>query len=313
MKALITGASGFVGTFMTRAVMNKGIDVLGVSRSTSFKNGIETGDYRCDILDKESLKEILNSYKPNYIVHLAGPAYIPDCFNRPEYTYDTIFTGTLNLLESIRELQLVTRILYVSSADIYGGATKGVLSEEDPYEPNNPYSSAKACAELLCKQYYLSYGMDILIARPFNHTGPGQSTDFVCSSFAYQVAQMKRNGKQELYTGNIDVKRDFLDVRDVVEAYLCILEKGVIGDVYNVCSGNATPIRDIVNILFQQAGIVDPIIRIDQKKIRKTDIKVRLGDNSKLTLTLNWKPKYTIEETIADLFIYWKENIHVKE
>jgi GDP-4-dehydro-6-deoxy-D-mannose reductase len=312
LRALITGASGFVGTFMMQAAMSKSMDVLGISRTISFINGQKTNEYKCDILEKTKLKKILRNYQPDYVIHLAGPAFIPDCFNQPQLTYDTIFNGTLNLLECIRELNLRTKVLYVSSADIYGGATKSVLSENDAYEPTNPYSSAKACAELLCRQYYLSYGMEIIIARPFNHTGPGQSADFVCSSFAYQISLMKQSNDNLLFTGNIDVQRDFLDVRDVVDAYLCLLEKGIVGEVYNVCSGKATLIRDIVDILFRQAGSTDYRIIVDHEKARKNDIQVRVGDNAKLTSMSDWKPKYSIERTLADLYQYWKENLHVK-
>lgn len=313
LKALITGASGFVGTFLTKAIMNKGMDVLGIARSASYVNGEETIRYKCDILEKDRLKEILEEYQPDYVIHLAGPAYIPDCFNRPEFTYETIFKGTLNLLEAIRELDLRSRVLYVSSADIYGGGSEGILAENEPYEPTNPYSSAKACAELLCRQYYLSYGIEIIVARPFNHTGPGQSTDFVCSSFAYQVALMKLSGNRELYTGNIDVERDFLDVRDVVDAYVLLLERGQAGEVYNVSSGKATRIRDIIDILFSQNQFADYTIVVDQEKARKNDVQIRFGDNGKLTSISDWAPQYSIEQTVTDLYQYWKEHLHAKE
>jgi GDP-4-dehydro-6-deoxy-D-mannose reductase len=291
-----------------------GMDVLGISRSQSSINGIYTDEYNCDILDKTRLKEILSSYKPNYIVHLAGPAFIPNSLNHIKQTYDIIFDGTLNLFESITELGLSSKILYVSSADVYGSGEGRCLSETDPYDPLNPYSSAKACAELLCRQFYNTHGLDCVIARPFNHTGPGQSVDFVCSSFAYQVASMRigEHDVNKLYTGNIDVKRDFLDVRDVVEAYYRLLMLGKPGEVYNICSGIATSLRDIIQSLFRVAGIEKYDIINDPIKTRKDDIPIRLGDNQKLKTLTAWEPCYSIETTVKDIFEYWKENIHVE-
>ncbi|MFC4599700.1 GDP-mannose 4,6-dehydratase [Cohnella hongkongensis] len=312
MKALITGASGFVGTYMTKILMDHGTEVLGISRSISYLNGELSNKYSCDILDKDGLKGILKKYNPDYIVHLAGPAFIPNCLNQPEITYDTIVKGTLNLLEVMRSLELNARMLYVSSADVYGGRSEGILTEKEQVVPANPYSSAKACAELLCRQYYMSYGMDIIVARPFNHTGPGQSTDFVCSSFAYQVAQMRKRNTHELFTGNIDVQRDFLDVRDVVNAYMQLLQKGKSGEVYNVCSGSAIMIRDIIDILFRLARISNYQIILDQEKTRQNEIQIRFGDNNKIKSISNWSQRYSIEQTITDLYQYWKENLHVE-
>ncbi len=312
MKALITGASGFVGTYMTKILMDHDSEVLGISRSTSYLNGQKSSIYNCDILDKGGLNSILKDYRPDYIVHLAGPAFIPNCLNQPEFTYATIVKGTLNLLEVMRNLELSTKMLYVSSADVYGGRSEGVLTEMEQVVPANPYSSAKACAELLCRQYYLSYGMDIIVARPFNHTGPGQSTDFVCSSFAYQVAQMKNNNTDKLFTGNVDVWRDFLDVRDVVNAYMQLLQKGKSGEVYNVCSGSAIRIRDIIDILFRVAEISDYRIILDQEKTRQNEIQIRFGNNNKIKSISDWSQQYPIEQTITDLYQYWKENLHVK-
>lgn len=312
LKALITGASGFVGSAMTRALQDNRIEVLGISRSRSTINGLETDQYHCDIMDKSKLRAILNSYRPDYIIHLAGPAFIPNSFNAPEKTYDVIFRGTLNLLEAVRELNFSTRMLYVSSADVYGAGRGDALSELSPLEPVNPYATAKACAELLCKQFYYSYGTDVVIARPFNHTGPGQSNDFVCSSFAYQIAQMLECDEKRLVTGNVDVERDFLDVRDVVEAYYGLLKAGKPGEVYNVCSNNAISIREIVRMLFETAGIKEYQIYVDGNKLRENDVKLRIGDNTKISKAISWSSKYRLEQTLSDLFEYWRGRLNVE-
>lgn len=311
LKALITGASGFVGKVMTNTLLNSNVEVMGISRTDSSLNGQLTEKYKCDIQDKTRLRELLKLYKPNYIIHLAGPAFIPSSINKPEMTYDIIFRGTLNLLENVRELKLDSRILYISSADVYGASSKSFLSEMDIIDPNNPYASAKACAELLCKQFYHSYGTDVLIARPFNHTGPGQSPDFVCSSFACQIAKMQFSNKRSLVTGNIDVERDFLDVRDVAQAYLGLLKHGITGEIYNVCSSRAISIRRIIEMLFEEADIREYDLKLDKDLVRKKDIPLRVGDNSKLVRSINWIPQFSINETVKDLLSYWKENAHV--
>jgi GDP-4-dehydro-6-deoxy-D-mannose reductase len=313
LKALITGASGFVGTVLSQAMMERNIEVVGISRSRGFINNQDNDQYKCDILDKSKLITILQSFQPDYIVHLAGPAFIPDSFNKPQKTYEVIFNGTLNLLESVKELELTSKILYVSSADVYGLGNKSILNEMEHFDPINPYSAAKACSELLCKQFYNSYGLNIVTARPFNHIGPGQSTDFVCSSFAYQVAAMENREEKKLITGNIDVKRDFLDVRDVVEAYIQLLLQGVNGEAYNICSGVAISIRGVIEILFKQAGIIHYEVEINPLKVRKNDIPIRLGDNSKIRLLTGWSPTYRIEQTIADIYNYWREKLHAEK
>lgn len=310
LKALITGASGFVGGFLTEFLIGKGLDVLGISRSEGFLNKEKNIKYRCDILNADGLENILQSFQPDYIIHLAAPAFIPTSLKLPKQTYDLVFLGTLNLLECVRKLELNTKILYVSSADVYGNSLNPVLSELDSCKPINPYSSAKACAELMCQQYFHSYGIDVVIARPFNHTGPYQSPDFVCSDFAYQIASMTKNSEKKIFTGNIEVKRDFMDVRDVVDAYYKLLTYGQSGEIYNVSSGRASSIREIITMLFNHAGITKYEIVTDPQKVRSNDVPIRIGDRTKIFQHTGWKPVYVLNETIEDLYRYWKEQLH---
>ncbi|MDP4096273.1 GDP-mannose 4,6-dehydratase [Paenibacillus sp. P96] len=310
MKAFITGASGFVGSFLTESLLSKGLDVVGIARSKGFVNGQESAEWRCDVLDAGRLEAILRSYRPDYVIHLAAPAFIPASLKAPKPTYEIMFQGTLNLLECVRKLGLDSKILYVSSADVYGDSRKATLTEEDPCKPINPYSSAKACAELMCQQYFHSYGLDAVMARPFNHTGPGQSKDFVCSDFAAQIAGLTEYSEKKLYTGNIDVRRDFLDVRDVAEAYCRLLTDGRSGEIYNISSGYAVSIREIIGLLFNHAGIADYEIVQDPQKVRMHDIAVRAGDSSKLRRDTGWQPRHSLSETIQELLQHWKEQLH---
>jgi len=297
---------------LTETLLKRNMEVLGISRSMGYLDGKPDTRYQCDILKKNMLKKIVASYRPDYIVHLASPAYIPHSLRNPKKTYQTIFGGTLNLLEIVSELRLPSRILQVSSADIYGRNLKDLLQEDEPYDPINPYSAAKACAEILCKQFHATYGLDIIIARPFNHTGPGQSADFACSNFACQIATMRPDEDKVIYTGNVDVRRDFLDVRDVVEAYTRLLEKGQSGEIYNVCSGQGIFIREIIKKLYHIANFPDGKFEIDPKRARRDDIKSRVGDNRKIVTTTGWTPKIGIDQTLSDLYLYWKEKRNVE-
>jgi GDP-4-dehydro-6-deoxy-D-mannose reductase len=289
------------------------IETLGISRTAGYVNGQLSTEFQCDILDKSKLNYIISEFKPDHIYHLAGPAFIPESFHEPSKTYEVIFNGTLNLLTSVRESGLDCKILYVSSADVYGRNSSEILSEYEPCDPINPYASAKSCAELLCKQFQQTYGMKVVIARPFNHTGAGQSHSFVCSNFAKQIVTVMQSGYTDakLFVGNIDVKRDFLDVRDVVDAYNDLLNVGLSGEIYNVCSGKAVSVRQIIEWLLEFTGIGDCEIIVDPSKVRENDIVVRIGNNEKLKELTGWTPNYDLKDTLKDLISYWKEHSHV--
>ncbi|MGG3838358.1 GDP-mannose 4,6-dehydratase [Paenibacillus thiaminolyticus] len=311
LKALVTGASGFVGLRLIEKLSDQNIDVLGISRTKSYENLRETGKWKCDILDQAALTNIVSDYRPDYLFHLAAPAYIPDSYNNPRETYNIIFNGTQNLLEIAKGYVPNVRMLYVSSADVYGQNLNNRIKETDPYDPINPYSAAKSCSELLCLQYHQSFETQVVIARPFNHTGPGQSKEFVCSNFALQVAKIANDSgsNKTLYTGNIEVERDFLDIRDVVDAYHRLIDKGSVGEIYNVCSGRATSIQEIISTLFEIAGINDYVIKSDPLKVRKSEISKRVGDNSKLIECTEWKQKYELKQTLAQLLYFWRRKI----
>lgn len=311
LRVLVTGAGGFAGTHLMKKLSEENFEVMGVSRTSGFINQKAENHWRCDIQDKSRMKHIIEEFRPDRIYHLAAPAFIPDSYKVPRRTYDIIFNGTLNILECIKELELKSKFLFVSSADIYGNALPDnqILTEAIGFHPINPYSSAKACSELLCRQFYETYGTQIVIARPFNHTGPGQSEDFVCSNFAKQIAMMNKTKNRTLLTGNIDVSRDFLDVRDVVNAYYDILEKGTIGETYNVCSGKCISIRQVIEMLFESSEISSYYISEDLTKMRSKDISIRLGSNEKLRGATAWKPDYNIKDTLMELYHYWRERI----
>ncbi|MGG4144500.1 GDP-mannose 4,6-dehydratase [Paenibacillus algorifonticola] len=306
MKALITGVSGFVGSFLSEELLANNFEVVGLSRTPSSNKNIE---YRkCDILDEGKLKQILQEVKPDHIYHLAGSAFIPISYERPIETYRTIVNGTLSLYEIIRNLEIDSKVLYVGSAEVYG-IGKGVpFTEEDLFHPTNPYAGAKAAADVISEQYAKAYNMKIIRVRPFNHTGPKQSSEFVCSNFAKQIALLENEGKQNIRVGNINVSRDFLDVRDVVHAYLLLMKHGKVGEVYNVSSNKSVSIGELLNSLLLFSNIQNPTVEIDSSKVRKKDTFVRVGDSTKLQGDTGWYPKHDLKDTMRDLLAYWREH-----
>lgn len=304
MKALITGVSGFVGTYLSDRLLECGYDVVGLSRTRPSNK--EVNYIHCDITDSRLVEQVLKQVRPDEIYHLAGSGFIPSSYKDPAETYRTIVNGTLNLYESLRKLDFDSKVLYVGSAEVYGEGKGKAFNEEDLLHPSNPYAGAKACADAISEQYAKTYGMKIIRTRSFNHTGPKQSSDFVCSNFAKQISNMERYQKKIIRVGNINVKRDFLDVRDVTKAYYLIMQKGISGDIYNVSSNNGVTINKLLNYLLEFSFIEDPIIEIDTDKVRRKDASVRIGDNRKLINHTGWHPEIELKDTMRDLLMYWR-------
>ena len=312
MKVLITGASGFVGSHMVDFLLERDFEVVGTFNTKPLKNK-DLKQYPCDINQYDEVKEIMKEVQPKYIYHLAGPAFIPDSFNRPRETINTIVSGTLNVLEAVRETEIDTKILYVGSANEYGDFNNAdlPLREDATLYPLSPYAVGKASASLLCYQYSKMYDLPIIRVRPFNHIGPGQSERFVCSSFAKQIVEIERGLKKpQLAVGNLEAHRDFLDVRDVVNAYWSILDKGRAGEVYNVCSGTTVVVKDVLNKLIKNSNLRDQIeVIISSDKLRNNDFSIIYGDCSKLKEATEWAPQYSLEKTLEDILQYWRETL----
>lgn len=307
MRALITGVSGFVGTFLSEKLIDNGYEVVGLSRTPAQNKNIEY--IACDIRDSDRVYNVLKDSKPDEIYHLAGSGFIPISYSRTDETYNTIVNGTLNLYEALRKLDMDSKVLFVGSAGVYGDGKGAPFTEIDLLHPNNPYAGAKACADLISEQYARAFNMRIIRARPFNHTGPKQSQDFVCSSFAQQIANVEKQISSFIRVGNLDVKRDFLDVRDVVDAYTLLMKKGKDGEAYNVSSNHAVSISELLRLLLEHSKLENPLIEIDTNKVRELDAYIRLGNNTKLIKDTNWSPKYEIKHTMRDLLNYWRDTV----
>ncbi|HZE87561.1 MAG TPA: GDP-mannose 4,6-dehydratase [Methylomirabilota bacterium] len=315
-KILITGISGFVGKFLAEHLLSKGeYEIVGTYRSENsisqldtIKNSIKLE--KADLLDPEAVAHVITSNKPDAIFHLAAMTSPKESFDNPSQTITNNITSQLNILEVLRTNAMKqVRTLIIASSEVYGMIDKSDLpvDEETKLQPISPYAVSKIAQDYLGLQYYLTHKLDIIRVRPFNHVGPGQSNRFIVSDFAQQIAEIEK-GKRDpvMKVGNLDAKRDFTDVRDIVKAYGLLLEKGVAGDVYNIGSGRSYKIKDILSILLSFSKKETKIVT-DPAKVRPVDIEEIICDSSKLHTLTGWKTEITLEKTLQDVLDYWRE------
>ena len=299
-RLYVTGAGGFVGQHLAKMVAG---GIFGECELHSMPDGL-------DIRDADGLRASIASVKPDWVIHLAARSFVPDSFVNPRETFDVNVLGTLNLLCALRDEGFTGRLLYVSSGDVYGSVPEDALpvSEQRPAAPRNPYAVSKLSAETLCRQWYFSENMDVVIARPFNHIGPGQDSRFVVPGFARQICRIAA-GKQEarMVVGDLDVSRDFSDVRDIVSAYAALLREGQAGSVYNVSSGREVMIRSILRQLCDLAGVY-PAIDEDQTRLRPNEQRRMVASSERLQRDTLWKPQISLEASLAQILEYFRTN-----
>ena len=314
MKALITGISGFAGSHLAEFLIEKGYEVFGTffdkstfSNLNGFVNKIKV--YRCDIRNYDALKNVIEDVKPDEIYHLAAISFVPTSLKEPKLTFDTNLYGTLNLYQAVIDLEMNPMILFVGSADEYGIVNENDLpiKEECPLNPMNPYSISKTSADFLSFFYFKNYSLNIIRVRPFNHIGPKQSPEFVASDFAKQIAEIEKGLREPIIkVGNLEAKRDFTDVRDMVRGYWLALDKGEPGKVYNICSERAIQIKGLLNHLLELSSRKVEIMK-DQKRMRPSDNPILQGDSSKFRRRSGWKPEILLDKTLKDILEYWRK------
>ncbi len=312
--ALITGYCGFVGGYLAGYLYEQGCRVYGTYFAASppaseqhracsrFVTGVE-----CDMTKRSDVRRMLQQVRPDFVYHLAAQSHVPTAWKRPAATFKVNVIGTLNLLQTIHELGLQPRILSVCSADEYGDvrADELPLAETAPLRPMNPYATSKVAQDFLSQQYAKAPGLDVVRVRPFNHTGPGQNTAFVCSRLAWQVARIELGMQEPVLTvGNLKPRRDFLDVRDVMRAYHLALQKGRQGEVYNIASGKARSIQSILDMLVSYGGR-DVRIERDDSLYRPADVMEVRGNATRLRRSTGWRPLISFETTLHDILDYW--------
>jgi GDP-4-dehydro-6-deoxy-D-mannose reductase len=291
MKALVTGAGGFVGHHLERHLLESGDEVTGTDRST---DGL-------DVLDAPALLDLFRRVQPEVVYHLAGASDVGGSWQTPQATFRANAEGTLNVLWAAREAG-TERVLTIGSADVYGkvSAQDLPISEDLPLQPVSPYAASKVAADYVALQAHLGYDQHVVRARPFNHLGPGLTVRFVAPALAGRVADNERKGEKVVRVGNLSPKRDFTDVRDVVRAYRLLVERGHAGQVYNVCSGTAIAVQELAEQFISMATI-PMTLEADPDLQRPVDIPVLLGDNSRIVADTGWTPEIPLHQTLEDL------------
>lgn len=288
-KVLLTGINGFTGKYVHDLLVEQGYTVIGLVQDNPTNN-----DCVCDITDKKSVILCLDEIKPNYIIHLAALSFVGHCDKKA--FYDVNVFGTTNILEAVYELNLnVRKIILASSANVYGNPINVTrIHENISPSPVNHYAMSKLAMEYMAKTWFDK--LPIIISRPFNYTGVGQNNSFLIPKIVSHFKQRRKT----IELGNIDVSRDFSDVRDIANAYLSLLKSDVKSEIFNLCSGNVYSLNSIINICEQLVGY-EINVNVNPDFVRMNEIKTLGGDNSKLYDDINFKSVYSIEQTIKDM------------
>ena len=299
MKTLITGCNGFVGRHAVTALRKAGHEVVGCDVSCPPASPIPC--LPMDVRHLDSIVQVLATVRPDAILHLGGIAFVPLGWTDPQLVFSVNTIGTLNLLDAVRQHTPATRVLVVTSAEVYGShPAPAPLTEDAPYRPDNIYGVAKAAADHASLLYAAHHHLPVMVARPSNHIGAGQSRDFVSSSFASQLAGIAAGAPALMQVGNLDQRRDFTDVRDVVHAYALLLEKGQAGQAYNIASGRMIPVREIFDTLCDIAN-VHPRVEVSPSLFRPNESRPSY-DTSRIQSQMGWKPEIPLRQTLETIY-----------
>jgi len=310
-RVFITGATGFAGRHLM-ALLSPLENIVYGTAYPQPPRPEEKNFFPLDLRAERDVFDAVRQAGPQWVFHLAAVSNVGFSWAHKRETLETNVMGTFHLFEALKKFAPEARVLFVSSSDIYGfspgvgAAEPTAFSEDDPFHLASPYALSKYEGELMAGFYSRFEGLDIVIVRPFPHTGPGQSADFVCSDWARQVIRMERGSQDPVIrVGNLEVQRDFTDVRDIVRAYILLLQKGKKGEVYNVCSGRGVALREILEILLSSSSRAVRVEK-DPEKQRKVDIASLVGDNRKIKTEAGWEPQVPLQKTLADLVDYWR-------
>lgn len=313
MKSLIIGGAGFVGTHLIRYLNNEMKHKVVVTKmpteNISITENIQV--LNLDILDKDMILEVFEQVKPDYIFHLAAQSSVALSWKNPALTIDVNIKGTVNILDALRESGIKARILLIGSGEEYGKVLENEIpiQENNMLRPGNIYAATKVCQNMIGKIYVDAYNLDIIMVRAFNHIGTNQTPNFVVADFCKKVAEIEV-GKSDpvIKVGNLNSQRDFTDVRDVVRAYALLIKCGKAGETYNIGSGHAVRIKELLDIILKYSNI-DIQIEVDHSKFRPVDIPIIQADTKKVFETTGWKPKIGLEQTIKETLDYWRKQV----
>jgi GDP-4-dehydro-6-deoxy-D-mannose reductase len=317
MRVLITGFTGFVGSHLADyLVARSDVEVFGMYRWRSRMDNVEHLRDRvqlveCDLRDPGAARHVIRDVRPDRVFHLAAQSYVPTSWLVPGETLSGNVLGQLNLFEAVRELDRPIRIHVAGSSEEYGLVLPAdtPIREDCPLRPLSPYGVSKVTQDLLAYQYWQSYRLHVVRTRGFNHTGPRRGDVFMTSNFARQIAEIEKGLREPVVlVGNLDSVRDFTDVRDMVQAYWLALDRGVPGDVYNICSGRGHTARQVLDILLDLAH-VKVTVREDPARMRPSDVTLLVGDCSKFQSITGWRPTIPFDVTLKDLLEHWRKRV----
>jgi GDP-4-dehydro-6-deoxy-D-mannose reductase len=289
MRALVTGGKGFVGQWLAAHLAEQGDDVAVI-------------DLETDVADGAAVRPVIEDVGPDAVYHLAAMTHVGESWENPSQVLRVNVLGTAEVLAAARAVRPDARVLVVSSAEVYGivGPEQLPLDEAAATVPASPYAASKLAAEAVAFQAWRGYGQAVVVVRPFNHIGPGQSPAFFVPALARRIVEARRTGASALSVGTLTTRRDFTDVRDVVAAYRLLMERGVPGDVYNVCTGVDVSMAEVAAQLLALAG-AELSLETDPALVRPVDVPVLRGDATRLRRATGWVPRITLATTLADV------------
>ena len=294
MRALITGGKGFVGQWLAAHLKDRGDEVAVIDMET-------------DVADGPAVRRVIGDVTPDAIYHLAAMTHVGESWENPSQVLRVNVLGTAEVLAAARSLDTSPRVLVVSSAEVYGIVTPAQLplGEDTPAQPASPYAASKLAAEAVALQAWRGFGQPVVIVRPFNHIGPGQSPNFFVPALAKRIVEARRSDARSLPVGNLTTRRDFTDVRDVVTAYRLLIEQGESGAVYNVCSGRDVAMSEVAGNLLELAG-ANLTLETDPALLRPVDVPVLRGSAALLRSATGWEPRIPLATTLADVLTSWE-------
>jgi GDP-4-dehydro-6-deoxy-D-mannose reductase len=314
MRVLITGMNGFAGSHLADLLIAETHWMLiGASRNaTGDRSSPRMSWWNFDLRDADAVKRLIRLERPDLVIHLAAQPYVPAAWDDPWATFEMNVRPQQNLFDALLSQRLTPRILIASSNEVYGppaDADELPFRETRPTRPVNPYGVSKVAQEAMALQYRRSHGLDVVVARPFNHIGPRQTMSSVANQFAQQIAEIEAGMREPvLRVGNMSAERDFTDVRDVARAYFALIKLGEPGEIYNICSGQPRSVQALLDAMLSQAKTAISI-EPDPAKMRPADTPVSYGTNAKLSAATGWVPQIAFEQTVADILDDWRERV----
>ncbi|MBQ6697292.1 MAG: GDP-mannose 4,6-dehydratase [Lachnospiraceae bacterium] len=310
-KGLVIGAAGFVGNYLIEEMCANGMEAYATKLPYEKLENPKAKVYDLDIMDKDAIVALLFEARPDYIFHLAAQSSVGLAWKNPGLTIDVNIKGSINVMDAVRELFYKPRVLLIGSGEEYGHIQpdETPIKENNLLRPGNIYAATKACQNMIGSIYSKAYDLELMMVRAFNHIGPGQAPMFVVSDFCKQVAEIEKGLKEPVMkVGNLAARRDFTDVRDVVKAYVKLVGAGMPGETYNVGSGDAKEIREILDLIISMSS-ADIKVEIDPNKIRPVDVPIIEADIHKIHELTGWEPQIPLEQTIQETLDYWRMHV----